>query len=346
MSLSRIVKAMLGFFCLISTCHGSPLKSDESVFFFPTSANQDKNLKWNIPIHHWVFEKEEDGIGNIFTQKVFSEIAETLEVTEEQAHSELFRKRLGWFLVDNERNKKIEICLENKQKEQLELTSANGHATTAFTFETKAQDSTWLSYKVLKDDRLFEGKVQLIPKTGLTVISDIDDTIKVSEVLDKKTLIKNTFLEPFKATAGMPEYYKKLQEQGAYFHYVSASPWQLYPSLELFMEENYPAGTVSLRNFRLKDSSILKFLKSSENYKTAQIRNIIQRYPKHQFILIGDSGEHDPEVYAAIYEQFPTAIKSIQIRAVTNSDLSDQRFNATFKEVPKRIWKLFSEPNK
>ena len=159
-------------------------------------------------------------------------------------------------------------------------------------------------------------------------------------MLDKKELLINTFVKPYKSTKGFPEYYKKLASQGAYFHYVSASPWQLYPSLKPFMQNNYPKGTISLRNFRLKDSSLLAFLKPSKDYKIKQIEKIIHRYPGHHFILIGDSGEHDPEVYAAIYHKFAEKIQMIQIRVVKNSDISEKRFRETFKNIPKSSWEL------
>jgi phosphatidate phosphatase APP1 len=110
------------------------------------------------------------------------------------------------------------------------------------------------------------------------------------------------------------------------------------------MDEHYPRGTVSLRNFRIKDSSLFAFLKSSADYKIKQIKSIIQRYPKHRFILIGDSGEHDPEVYATIYQQFPKNIQSIQIRAVKGSDLSDKRFSTTFAHAPRSVWSVFKTP--
>ncbi|MEE9326796.1 MAG: App1 family protein [Cocleimonas sp.] len=341
MRLSRALQATLSFFCLISTCHGSPLKSDETVFFFPTSASQENNSKWNIKIHHWVFEKEEGTFSRKVTQNIFTEIAEALDVTEEEAHSNLFKQRIKWFLVDNERNKKIHIDF-NKQTKILESTSANGHAITSFSLAIDSTPSSWLTYKVHEDKRNFQGKVQLIPEIGLTVISDIDDTIKISNVLDKKELIKNTFLKPYKTTEGMPEYYKKLESKGAFFHYVSASPWQLYPSLKPFMDESYPQGTISLRNFRLKDSSIIKFLQSSEKYKIKQIEDIIQRYPKHDFILIGDSGEHDPEVYAKIYKKFSDTKIRIMIRAVKDSDIREERLHTAFKNIPKDQWILFN----
>ena len=331
----------------------NPLRSDEDVWFFPTSANHTAENGWNIPIHHWVHEKEEKSISRIIIQKLLSEVIESIGVTEEEAESPVFRKRLMWFLVDNQRNKQIEICFNKpfvaqKKAIKLKLTNPNGHATSTIPFIGTAKAGDWVRYSVIdpiKRSQKFAGEAQLIPEEGLTVISDVDDTIKISEVLDKKELIKNTFVKPYKTTEGFPEYYKTLKKQGAYFHYVSASPWQLHPSLKSFMDAHYPKGSIALRNFRLKDSSLFGFLKSSAEYKIRQIKRIIERYPKHQFILIGDSGEHDPDVYAKVYQLFPKNIKAIQIRAVEGSDLSDQRFEKTFHSVPKSLWQVFDKPS-
>ena len=338
---------LFGLLALLSACSGHNLKKDESVIFFPTSAHLAADGNWVLPIHHWVFEKEEGSISRKLVKKVISETFEGIGVSEKQADSPQTKKRLMWFLVDNHRNKQIDIILDGQLK-KLNKTAANGHAKTLLSLSGKKykKGGGWVSFKAKdKYQRGFTGEAQLIPQTGLSVISDIDDTIKISEVLDKKALVKNIFTRPYLATPGFPAYYRQLQQQGAYFHYVSASPWQLYPSLKPFMQANYPKGTFSLRNFRLKDSSLLSFFGSSHDYKVKAISEIIKRYPKHQFILIGDSGEHDPEVYTDIYQQFPKQIKSIQIRVVKGSNMKIERFNQLFKVAPKTLWKIFSVPN-
>jgi len=328
----------------ISACSGT-LKKDEHVWFFPVSANQISDTEWNVPIHHWVFEKEQKSISRKMTQKVLSEAFEGLGVSEEQARSPIVQQRLMWFLVDNKRKKQVSINLKGEVL-NLNPTNPNGHAITDLKIQNGKLVGGWQEYSVINSPKSteFKGEVQFIPKTGLSVISDIDDTIKISEVLDKKALLKNTFIKPYRATEGFPEYYKRLAQQGAYFHYVSASPWQLSPSLKPFMAANYPKGTMTLRNFRIKDSSLLAFLKPSLDYKVKSIKNIIKRYPQHEFILIGDSGEHDPEVYAKIYDLFPNKIKSIQIRAIKGSDLSEARFSKTFKSIPKSLWQVLEKP--
>ena len=76
-------------------------------------------------------------------------------------------------------------------------------------------------------NKAFKCTIYVLASHGVSVISDIDDTIKVSEVLSKRALLKHTFYSYFKPVEGMSELYQKWSEQKCQFHYVSASPWQL-----------------------------------------------------------------------------------------------------------------------
>ena len=72
----------------------------------------------------------------------------------------------------------------------------------------------------------------------------------------------------------------------------------------------------------------------------AAISSIINRYPGHKFILIGDSGECDPEIYGEIYRKFPGKIDRIMVRKVTGSDFADGRMAEALNGVPKNDWEL------
>ncbi|CAF2972434.1 unnamed protein product [Rotaria sp. Silwood2] len=69
--------------------------------------------------------------------------------------------------------------------------------------------------------------IYVLASHGVSIISDIDDTIKISKVLFIPSLLKNTFYDDFKPVNGMNELYQKWHKQKCQFHYVSASPWQL-----------------------------------------------------------------------------------------------------------------------
>lgn len=346
--LKNIVRRIIALLVFVPSwfLYGSPLKQDEDILFFPTNARQLNDEQWEVPVHAWIYEMEEGTVSRKIGRKLIGEILEFADVTEEQTHSEVFKERIKWFLVDNERNKVIQLGVD-KEREQSPRSVANGHIKFATQITSNDQAGTWVDIPVIvpeTDKRSFAAQTQLIPRKGMSVISDIDDTVKVSEVINKKALIQHVFFKDYEATKGMPAFYAELAKQGHYFHYISASPWQLYPSLKPFMEQHYPKGCYSLRHFRAKDSSFIAFLRSSMNYKIEAISNIIERYPEHEFILIGDSGEKDPEVYAQIYRKFPKNIKQILIRKVAGSDLMDERKAQTFEGFPEHIWQFFETP--
>jgi hypothetical protein len=112
---------------------------------------------------------------------------------------------------------------------------------------------------------------------GWGVISDIDDTIKVTEVRDRIKLLKHTFVDLPTAVQGMPDLYKGLRDalsttsHPAPFMYLSASPYNLYPLLRGFVREaGFPGGTIILREMSWMDmeSFVMSLTKGTQEYKT------------------------------------------------------------------------------
>ncbi|MEE9343337.1 MAG: App1 family protein [Gammaproteobacteria bacterium] len=326
--------------------YGSPLKQDESVIFFPSCANKLTDGCWNVPVRAWVFELEENSLERRLGSHILAELLEIFEVTEEQAHSAIFKERIKWFLVDNERNKRITFSL-GRDKFTMPRSCPNGHTRLTFSL---ADDNTndWCSFQSLAtvySRKTFTGEVEFVSERGLSVISDIDDTLKISNVPDKQALLKNIFFNKYKPVAGMPELYQNLLDKNASFHYLSASPWALYPSLKPFLDTFYPKGSILLRHFRVLDSSFIKFFMSSQQYKTDAIRYMLRRFPHRNFMLIGDSSEKDPEIFAGIYTEFPDAISQILIRKTPGSALSKTDIEIIFQQVPDEKWVEFDQPD-
>ena len=189
---------------------------------------------------------------------------------------------------------------------------------------------------------------------GWGVISDIDDTIKITLTPNPVGILQSTFADVPKTTSGMPEFYKVLDESlktPAWF-YLSASPYNLYPFLRSFLKDNYPQGTMILRdNSWMNVGGLLQSLTVGvKDYKTSRIEKIQTWLPSRKFICIGDSTQSDPETYAEMYTKFgPDWIKAIYIRKVTDAPNMDdknkpQRFRDAFKDVPDNVWRVFVDP--
>ena len=156
------------------------------------------------------------------------------------------------------------------------------------------------------------------------VISDVDDTILVSGVTNLLRMARLAFLNnartrlPF---AGVAAFYRALQSgpESTLFNpvfYVSSSPWNLYDLLVDFCAvQGIPKGPFMLRDVGVDED---KFLSATHaGHKTVQIEHILRVCPSLPFVLIGDSGQHDPEIYLQVLKDYPTRIKAIYIREVT-----------------------------
>ncbi|MBN2296908.1 MAG: App1 family protein [Pirellulales bacterium] len=341
----------------------SDISFDETVVLFPTYAHLDeKGGTWTVPIHGRIFEPE----GNSIRRRAMLEsVAQTLGVEDGSAEADMLRHRLGLFLVDNERGKEIFVRMGEKVY-AVGTSDADGHFGEELRLSAdeveellgegsrdekqrdgKDGDRRLLSYRVVvdeADERSFHGRVQVIGSEGYSVISDIDDTIKHSQVTDSKALLTNTFLRNFESVAGMSELYQQWAQKGVVFHYVSGSPWQLYPPLSKFLaEEGFPDGSFDLKNFRLKDPSSLGLLGSQESHKLAAIEPIMTAFPRRRFILVGDSGEQDPEIYATVARKYPEQVAAIFIRNVTTAKDDDARFEAVCKGLGGISFVLFED---
>ncbi len=155
------------------------------------------------------------------------------------------------------------------------------------------------------------------------VISDIDDTIVRTQATSLLKMVKITFFNnartrlPFE---GVAAFYQALQlgASGAIFNpifYVSSSPWNLYDLLTDFMDvHGIPAGPLFLQDYGLDRD---KFISADhEEHKITRIERLLNLYPQLPFILIGDSGQADPEIYSTILEKHPDRILAIYIRDV------------------------------
>lgn len=325
----------------------SPIRSDEVVVFFPTCGRLDKET-WIVPIHGWIFEPELDSPMRRLALDLFRR---SLGLEKEEADAVTFKRRARAFLVDNERGKKLSIRLGGRVY-PLEESAANGHfhGTVRLTGEEaqkllQENKDGWVDFQAVTrpdDERVFRGRAQLIGPTGISVISDIDDTIKVSEVLKRRALLANTFLREFQAVPGMADLYRDWAATGATFHYVSASPWQLYePLSEFFAKENFPPATYHLKAFRWKDSSFFQLFADPEATKNQAIVPLFEAYPRRRFILVGDSGEKDPEIYANLLRKFPAQVARILIRDITGEDAAAPRYQKTFAGLAADRWRIF-----
>jgi hypothetical protein len=324
------------------------IHTDESVVFFPSIARQT-DRGWELLLHGWVHEPEERRILGAVLRRAIHIDRDKLT----DAERATYRERTRYFLPDNERRKVITIQAGGLRHAS-PPTTANGHFKLAWPLSNAEFASLPCSNDCIEisalldpgDKRTFIGSIHVLSNAGVSVISDVDDTIKISEVRDRNALLLNTFCRPFEAAPGMAELYRDWEKQGAQFHYVSASPWQLYMALAEFVgKAGFPAGTFHMKDFRVKDSTFLALFADPQEYKLRIISPIFEKFPRRRFILVGDSGEKDPEIYGRLARRFPSQVQSILIRNVTDENRDAERYKTCFEGVPASRWLVFRQPN-
>ncbi|WP_040248128.1 App1 family protein [Psychroserpens mesophilus] len=199
-----------------------------------------------------------------------------------------------------------------------------------------ANDEGWLKIEAsyndvnikrsIQNENRFPGELLIpCPKADFGVISDIDDTIihtGVVSTLKWKVLLNSIFKNAASRIPleGAADFYHKLHrgasgDNANPIFYVSHSPWNLYRYLEFFLKQNtFPKGPILLRSFK----DIFKKKSGDQPQKHIEIVNILKTYPHLKFILIGDSGEHDADIYIAIAKAFPSQVAAIYLRSVSH----------------------------
>lgn len=150
------------------------------------------------------------------------------------------------------------------------------------------------------------------PEARFGVVSDVDDTIlqtgvqRVGQMIGQ-TLTGSAFTRtPF---PGAAQLYRDLVGPANPVFYVSSSPWNLHAFLVAFLRHRqFPLGPVLLRD--LLGSS------TGRERKTGRIQEILDLHPQLPFVLIGDSAEQDPEIYADIVRTYPGRVLAVYIREV------------------------------
>lgn len=190
----------------------------------------------------------------------------------------------------------------------------------------------WQEVKLTLVDRVLKKQPEVVAqnrvyiaskKTEFGIISDIDDTIVPTGATRFWEMFKTTFFRnahtriPF---PGVAAFYRALVKGASGrrdnpFFYVSSSPWNLYDFLMEFLDiHDIPAGPLMLRDVGLSRDYFISG--SHSEHKLLQVKRIFSVITEIPFILIGDSGQHDAEIYLQVIKDFPGRVLIVYIRDV------------------------------
>lgn len=205
---------------------------------------------------------------------------------------------------------------ESASRQQTVYTDGSGH----FTFRA-ALDFIPTHVRVLASEKLSATEeVTITSPKGVSLISDIDDTIKHSAIsAGAREIFRNAFIRELGdlTIEGVREWYNTLHDMGVKIHYVSNSPWQMYPVLTSFFKlANLPRGSFHLKQY----SGMLQgIFEPVAERKKSSLDKIMRDFPDRKFVLIGDSGEADLEIYTDTALDNPGRILGVFIRDVTTT---------------------------
>ena len=330
----------------------------QEVVFFPAPASLSAAGEWSLTIQGRIFEPAGQSAGR---QAVITLAARTLApllgVSPADAEqSDRFRERAGLLLSDSAGNTRVSVQL-GEAPIALPASDPAGYFTADLTLSaaqvaalTRAGSISFASLPNGANGKVFAGQVMPLAEEGVIVVSDVDDTIKVTNIRQQREKLENTLLKPFAAVPGMAELYRSWQAAfgpGMHFHIVSAGPWQLYEPLRRFTEDAaFPPFTWSMRSLDIgSPAAVLAALATdARDYKRQAIRALMIRFPKRHVVLVGDSGEQDPEVYADIVDEFMDRVDAVFIRNVSGEGCAAERYRKLFADEGASKLSVFVDP--
>lgn len=363
-SLAMLALRPSGLFSIIRnlTKFQTTISSRDTVWLLDNTAYRDeKTGDWKAEFVAAVFAQ--DPSCNVV--EAVTGIAKLIRFADDAKAVATIERRIVPFLLDTLPGRRVEVLHgfrdQRRHRPHLTLgpTGVNGLSSTVLTIPTHHHGGERIPEVASVPrgaDGLLEARTVFAEPEGWAVISDIDDTIKVTSTSDPIGILRNTFVEQPEPVPGMPELYARMRAilpRDSPFFYLSASPYNLYPFLRDFRDEFYPPGTMILRDTSWKTITglLTNLTVGTREYKVDRMEKVHSWLPKRKMILIGDSTQSDPEAYGDIYRSLPGWVHMILIRRVTDISAvgleeknENERFETAFEDVPKENWHVFDNP--
>ena len=347
---SRLLAALLLALLTAATvsdvqAKAEPLDPDERVLFLPSTARQLEDGRIEVNLQAWIHEMERHKILDAGLTRYLGLTLSSMSPAERLRYAQ----RSSLFHAEPEEGTVLEIDFgQGTPHVSLPSSNAGGRTQlrTTVAVELDPRLAPWLVFhaRVPGPARRIEGRALLVPASGLSVISDIDDTVKSTDVRNQQQMLLNTFVRAFRAVPGMAEHYQNLaRDPQTRFHYLSSSPIQLLPALAGFLADaGFPLGSMHLRESTTW-RTLIPGSGESRAHKLTAIARLLEDFPLRRFLLIGDSGELDPEIYGEVARTRPERVEGVVIRDVTGEGRDAARYARAFAGVASERWHIFRD---
>lgn len=184
----------------------------------------------------------------------------------------------------------------------------------------------------------------LVPPKGITIVSDIDDILRVTKIYEPKEGLLNTFARPFTPWMNMPDIYANWSSsvKDLHFHYLTTTPEQATRNYMSFIYNTYPLGSFDTRPLNFSDGS------ATLSIRRFLLDKVFQTFPDRKFILVADTSNSDVmKDYPAMYKDYPGQVQCILLRNTSSTDSGDKfPYNTKgFKDIPQKNYMFFHVPD-
>ncbi len=184
----------------------------------------------------------------------------------------------------------------------------------------------------------------LVPTEGFTIISDIDDILRVTKIYQPVEGLLNSFARAFVPWMNMPQIYANWSQSipDFHFHYLTTTPEQVTRNYMDFIYKTYPGGTFDTRPLNFSDIS------ATLSIRKYLLEKIFQTYPERKFILMADTSNSDVmKDYPAMATEFPGQVQCIFLRNTSATDSGDKFPYDTsgFQNLSQSMYMFFTVPD-
>ncbi|KAJ4142499.1 hypothetical protein NW754_009941 [Fusarium falciforme] len=184
----------------------------------------------------------------------------------------------------------------------------------------------------------------LVPPKGMTIVSDIDDILRVTKIYEPKEGLLNTFARPFVSWMNMPDIYANWSSSinDLHFHYLTTTPEQATRNYMSFIYNTYPLGSFDTRPLNFSD------LSATLSIRRFLLDKVFQTFPDRKFILVADTTNSDVmKAYPALYKDYPGQVQCIFLRNTSATDDGNKfPYNTEgFKDIPQERYMFFRVPD-
>ncbi len=181
------------------------------------------------------------------------------------------------------------------------------------------------------------------PETRFGVVSDIDDTVMVTALPRPLLAAWNAFVldeHGRQPVPGMAVLYERIAKAHPLspFVYLSTGAWNAAPALTRFLSRNlYPAGSMLLTDWGPTPDRIFR---SGREHKRAQLRRLAREFPNIAWLLVGDDGQHDEEIYGEFASAHPRSVRAVAIRELSTQEavLAGGRKHSETRSMHPWVW--------